>query len=215
MVVYLREPVSYYLSFVQQKIKAAYKIPSPLNFKAGYTDKLDNWVGVFGEDVCVRRFNRNLMDGGSVLQDFSSLINEFFSSDVCLTGDSVNESVSAEGMVLLQEFRSFFFSNQEDRFFKKSDLFLKKMQDIESQFPGSKPALKECYSRRINVLNKDYFDILREFNLLGDSEIGRGKLIESEDSSVGEFSGSVLDLLHNFDEKHYKFILHKIAFELI
>ncbi|MDO6460996.1 hypothetical protein Q4485_09835 [Granulosicoccaceae sp. 1_MG-2023] len=215
VVVYLRHPASYYLSLVQQKVKAAYKIPSPLSFKAGYGKKLSNWLAVFGEDVCVRRFDRSLMAGGNVLQDFSVLLSDFFNADVSLAGGSVNESVSAEGMVVLQEFRKYFFLDQEDRFSKKSNMLLKKIQNLESEFPGSKPVLKSVYSRSVSNLNMDYLSILSDFNLLMSSEVDSGAWATMEGGDEVNFSGNVKDLLQDFDEDHYKFLLHKIAYDLI
>ncbi|MGM1054156.1 MAG: hypothetical protein ACQEXO_17470 [Pseudomonadota bacterium] len=218
VVVYFREPADYYLSYVQQKIKAAHSVPSPLNFKAGYRGRLNNWLEVFGSDVCVRMFDKDFMVDGDVLQDFSALLGGFFNADVKLVGGvKVNESVSAEGMVLLQEFRRFFFFDKEDQFFKHSDFFLKKIQDIESQYPGSKPALRSCYLGKVNSLNSEFFDILNDFGLSGVSGLNReGSIVSAKDCCAHDgFSGDVFDLLRDFDERHYKFLLHKMVFDFM
>lgn len=204
VVVYLRDPALYYLSLVQQKVKASYKIPSPYEFYSKYEVNLSNWIEVFGEDVVIKKFDKEYLVNGNVVEDFSLLINEFFNADIQLFSNSTNESVSAEGMVLLQDFRKLFFREKEDRFCKESDLLLKKIRSIEVSFPGSKPVLK-----------KEYLDIITQKNSFFKKFFSPKEIMCERVSSIDEgvFSGDIVDLLQDFDEMHYKFLLHKIAFD--
>lgn len=215
VVVYLREPASYYLSLVQQIVKASYKIPAPSSFNARYKNNLKNWIKIFGSDVIVRRFDKDIMVGGSILQDFSSLINDFFKINLSLTGSSSNISVSGEGIVLLQEFRGLFFRDRDNQFHKKSNVLLKKIQNIESSTPGSKPKLKKGYSAIVNSLNRDYFDIVKEFELYEVKDNVYDDVSFDANLTEQNFSGKVRDLLSDFDEDHYNFLMQKIIFELI
>ena len=214
VVLYLRDPASYYTSFIQQKVKASFTIPSPLEFYPKYKMLVSNWSEVFGEDLCIREFNRKKMENGNVLDDFSMIVSEFFGKNVVLSSDLANESISAEGMKVLQEFRKIFFRKEENRFAKESNCLLKKIVDIEKAQPGSKPKLKEYYKQIIkrncvvDMLALKEFGVFEDFN--ENVEIDN---LEN-DMKVGLFTGDVASLMDAFDSKHYKYIMHQMLYDL-
>ncbi len=218
IVAYIREPVSYYTSFVQQKLKASHTIPSPYRFSVGYKSKLKNWEGSFGKScLVVRPFDGGQMAGGNVVEDFSGLVSSFLgcSLDFSLQKNA-NESVSLEGMVILQDFRRAFFSNENDRFKVKSNRILEYIQKIETGFPGTKPKLKAEYigSQAKNMI--EYYDVISSYSEVASeddffrSAVG-GKVVVNE----REFSGSVADLFEGFNSQHYKFLVNSLIFELL
>ncbi|WP_141441387.1 hypothetical protein [Vreelandella titanicae] len=215
VVAYLRNPSSYYMSFVQQKIKAAYNIPSPFKYKVKYATTINNWMSVFGDNICIREFDRASMVGGDVLKDFSIVINDFFNGDLLLQGKTDNESISSEGMVVLQEFRKFFFKNQEDRFAKESNLLLKKIQKIELKYPGTKPRLNRTYDNLIIKNSAEDIHYLNKFNIFNDIALTLESRNDDLNNSDCFFSGKVIDLFDDFSEEHYKYILHRLIYDFI
>lgn len=213
ILVYLRSPSSYYMSYVQQKIKAAYNIPSPFVFKLGYSKAIGNWHKVFGENVCVKEFDRTQMVKGNVLEDFSVIVNDFFGENILLEANASNESVSSEGMVVLQEFRRMFFQNREDRFAKESTLLLKRIQEIEEDYAGTKPNLKKEYANVIVKNNLDDIHMAKSFGIFENFSINTTSNDIDFCSAGNEFSGSVKNLLDSFDEDHYKYILHSLIYD--
>lgn len=208
ILVYLRKPSAYYLSLVQQKLKAAHGIPSPLSFNAGYEKSLSNWSAIFEGCLCVKKFERENLLSGSLLDDFSSEVNKFFGTNVLLKGNPCNESVSAEGMIILQDFRRYFFFDEEDKFNKTSDALLRKINEIEVFKPGTKPVLKESYREAIDS-NNSFYD--GDYSFLKDQVSDRRMSAELESES----SGNVADLLESYDIEHYHFLLHRIIFKLL
>lgn len=73
--VYVREPMSYATSRVQQALKAAYPLQECLRSAEHQCDmmaSIRNLEAVFGADVVrVRSYDRALLDGGDVLRDFA------------------------------------------------------------------------------------------------------------------------------------------------
>lgn len=213
VLVYLRNPSDYYLSLVQQKVKAAHKIPSPFEFKTNYCNSIDTWRKFFGESVCVREFDRGKMVNSDVLQDFSVIASEFFGECILLKGKSTNESVSAEGMVILQEFRKKFFLDKEDCFFKESNFLLKRIKEIECDYSGTKPKLKDGYMELILKNNfKDVSD-LKKYGVFDDIYFDHKHMDIEPFFSGKDFSGSVYELLDRFDELHYKNILYRLIYD--
>lgn len=213
VLVYLRLPSSYYMSYVQQKVKAAYSIPSPYKFKLGYAKAISNWHEVFGESVCIREFDRRKMVKGDVLEDFSFVLNDFFSGKVSLKANASNESVSSEGMVVLQEFRRMFFQNREDRFAKESTFLLKNIQRIEQEHAGTPPKLKKEYEKAIIKNNLDDMYMVNSFGVFEDFPIDEISNDADFCSANGDFLGDVKNLLNSFDESHYKYILHRLIYD--
>lgn len=213
VLIYLRSPPSYYISYVQQKIKAAYSIPSPFDFKLGYARSINNWHRVFGDNLCVREFDKSKMLKGDVLEDFSTIVNSFFEENVLLRAKASNESVSSEGMVVLQEFRRMFFHDREDRFAKESTLLLKKIQEVEKENAGTKPRLNREYSKVIVQNGLEDILVAKSFGVFDDFDVD--KLMACSDiSGINEgFSGNVKKLLDCFDENHYKYILHRLIYD--
>lgn len=210
---YLRDPASYYMSLVQQKLKASYTIPCPLKFNPKYMKFISNWIKVFGGDLCTREFNRKKMLNGNILDDFSIIVSEFFGKKVLLASDFVNESISAEGMKVLQEFRKIFFQNEENRFAKESTRLLKKIVEIENTHPGTKPKLKEYYEEIIKMNCISDILALKSFGVFVDFKENT-EIDKIEDSrKVEEFSGDVVSLLDSFDPEHFKYLLYRISFD--
>jgi hypothetical protein len=107
VVAYVREPVSAYASFLQQWLRLSDVLEpyDPAIWMYRFRKHLQAWAAVFSPDeLIVRSFSRDFLEGGSVVRDFYGQCSQFFG---CLISgpepDAVNESLSIEALTLVQE----------------------------------------------------------------------------------------------------------------
>lgn len=116
VVLYVREPASYYLSYVQQRLKASHQFSPPRRFAYQFSKALKTWRTI-DPDLVVRPFVRDQLHEQNVVADLLREAARFFGHAVA-TDDfeylGANESISAEGMVLLQRYRSRYYSDRPD-----------------------------------------------------------------------------------------------------
>ncbi len=115
VVAYVRAPDDAYLSHAQQMLRSSSQFSSPQLFRIPYQGILTKIERIFGS-VAVRVFDRQRLRGGCVMRDFCSLVEATF--DIDIGGDSFgfensNESISAEGMIVLSHWRKTFFLGDE------------------------------------------------------------------------------------------------------
>ena len=208
-IVYVRPPVDYYLSVVQQQIKCSHSIHDPLTHKrdvSKYLTILKEFVGdsnLFGSV-----FTREALYQKDVTKDFlrkleritnrNLVLNEFFKFS--------NESITAEQMILLQEFRRDFFRDFNDQMMPSSRNLVKLFQGINSiKILGSKPKLREELKGAIFNNNKDYIERANKL-LSADTEFDL--FVSSADAyqakgSAGKKISNVSDILSSWDPKFY------------
>lgn len=145
IVVYFREVCSLYLSQIQQRIKGSSKFANPYNYIFNYKDIYQRWHTVF-DDVEVREFSRSGLEGSDIVVDFLSVANRYF--DVNLTPEisieKTNESLSVAGMLIQHEYRSLFYSQEDNVFYKDSIELISFIIEAEKQIGyNNKPKLKD------------------------------------------------------------------------
>ena len=140
---YVRDPVTYYPSYLQQRLRGAGEFIPPDRFKYDFAEMLEAWSSVF-DDVVVRPFDPGRMVGGGVVQDF--LACAYQALDLAPvpeleTVTTTNESISAEGMVLLQRYWA--ARGTEDTAFAAPEVprLLQLMREAADVFPQTKPRL--------------------------------------------------------------------------
>lgn len=111
IVVYIREPVSAYKSFLQQWLRMSddFEPYNPFVWSYDIRTNLVAWESVFGPDcLVVRPFQREHLYGQSVVSDFYRILSSVFSTPI--SGDvneeyapEDNESLSIEALTLIQE----------------------------------------------------------------------------------------------------------------
>src|SRR5690625_2927345 len=117
-VIYVRDPVSRYLSSAQQRIKASSIVPHPATYQDNALELLRNWRAAF-PNLIVRPFDRAQLHEGDVVADFLRVVSDHFGVDLSgheIESRSSNESISAEGMVILQRYREKFYPDQNNVF---------------------------------------------------------------------------------------------------
>lgn len=148
VVAYVRHPANFYLSMAQQAIKASYRLPEPRG--RGFRKVLESYARV-GDEMIVNAYDRDLLHGGDISQDFCKKVLGF---DDSLLGElsSVrsNETMTAEGMDILLRYRKHACKDQNGVFTADSNLVGKVIREVDPQVPNfGRPALKPEIVERI------------------------------------------------------------------
>ena len=107
VLVYVRDPVSAYGSFLQQRLRLSDDLApyNPWTWSLQLRQHLETWQMVFSPDeIVVRPFDRDRLVGGSVVPDFYDQCSSWFEKSI--DGPEVNEAnqaLSTEALMLLQE----------------------------------------------------------------------------------------------------------------
>lgn len=143
VVCYIRNPADFYLSDIQQKIKASYKINWPLNKK--WSTRLKNWQALGA--LKLREFDRSSFHNEDICEDFLTQIG-ISSTDVAeFSIRMLNSSMSAEEIYIIQAFREFCYPDDDDVFKPKSNQLLKLLPRVAMQideiYQPRRPRLRE------------------------------------------------------------------------
>lgn len=106
IVAYIRNPVDYYLSRMQEKLKSSGGIVPPAAFLPLFSASVEAFEAALGTQAIVRPFHRADLLGGSIATDFFAAISDIVQIDQTdLVDEQVNESLSAEAMFVLDMLR--------------------------------------------------------------------------------------------------------------
>ena len=107
VVLFVRDPADYFLSFTQQVIKSTF-VSAPYGehwatFKYPFRSIAERWESVFPGSLVLRKYPGE--QNGDVVRDFSMLLKKYLRLDVSAASVRSNASLSAEGMKILQDYR--------------------------------------------------------------------------------------------------------------
>jgi hypothetical protein len=112
VIAYVRRPSEHYLASVQQRLKGAHSIPGPN--PVGYRQAIDGFDAHVADRMHVVHYDRASWVDGDIVRHFLATLLPGAES-VVRPGPAVNESLSAEAMSILAEYRSRFWSDQDNR----------------------------------------------------------------------------------------------------
>ncbi len=67
ILIYIRNPVHYYLSLVQQTIKASHIFPNPISFKYNFKNSIETWMKIFS-NLTVKLFDEEIKKNDGLLK---------------------------------------------------------------------------------------------------------------------------------------------------
>ncbi len=195
ILVYVRNPVYFYTSHVQQTIKASYVYPSPTSFKYEFRSIIETWRKDF-QKLSVKLYDEELQKNNGLLKSFERELQQQFNFPVILVESShKNKSLSLESMVILKKYRKLFHSNSENFFKKDSSKLLKHLTDITDK-ESTKLQLKEEVAQHIyNEHKADLLWLKQRFNL----EFQYPVMNEHRIELLEKNSYNTHDLFQNFD----------------
>lgn len=208
VICYVRDPVFYYRSLLQQKLKASHHPPNPREFKYTFRDSIESHRQCYGDRVIVRAYD----DGNQewdVVKDFLQIAEHFFNVDYSrIKSKSTNRSLSAEAMFILHRYRELNEFEKDNVFTPKSQLLL--------QYPTQLPE----YATTPIELNPGVDELIRKRF--------QGDLLWLKESCGVDFQREVvsapsrmnykhrnMDLLENIIRKPADILIDQIKYDLI
>ena len=204
IILYIREPASYYLSFVQQQIKASSKFTPPTKFRYPFLKFITSWSKVFlREQLNIRIFNPEMFPEGSVLLDFQNCVEKFFKQKIELDSTSRdNESISAEGMIVLQKYREFIYPHEDNVFKGDSNILIKLLQKSKDKVLQTQPKLLPKVTAYIRQRHQKDVNALKNI-ILNSDKIDKKK-------SIAYFCGDYISSNLDIELKNEGFQIDKI-----
>ncbi|MFN3188851.1 MAG: hypothetical protein ACK42D_04945, partial [Candidatus Paceibacteria bacterium] len=155
IVVYVRNPVDYYLSRMQEVLKSRSRIISPDRFNSRMAWVISQYEIAFDTPLRVRTFAPAGLVGGSVSSDFWSSIHDIIRVDPSeLIESKVNESLSAEVMWVLDALREYPESQKIPVRLNSGEnrILWRNLQQIDLKMGTSgKPKLYACAAREVSI----------------------------------------------------------------
>lgn len=191
IVSYPRRPSEKYLSSIQQHIKASRKVIQP-RFPP-YRPVLERYVQVFGaENVHVRTFDRKSLADGNIVTDFYQHYLAPFGlkrEDIVDPGPK-NETMSAEAMDIVRQYRADFHAERENRFTRDTGKLRGALSAIEDRIGPSRPRLKPGIAELADYCNGDALWLRDQFGVVfagyDYDRVERGEFCQF-DRSTGRF----------------------------
>jgi hypothetical protein len=116
-IAYVRHPLSMYLSLAQQSVKASFRFRRPDTYRRPLHEFVGKWrESPLIDSVTVRLFDRTALVGNNVVADFEAIVKQL-TGNAAIKLDHIDEntSLSAEQMVVMQDFRRRFHADHDNR----------------------------------------------------------------------------------------------------
>ncbi len=138
VVAYIRRPSSFFLSHLQQHIKAS-RFAGPYEPML-YRTMLEHFAESF--DCEVSAYDRSSLIQGDTITDFFSRFVPQFGLQKAYTAQRSNESLSAEAMALIQDFKRATEPGQNRIYTPETHYLLAAIRSVDAFYPPSRPVLK-------------------------------------------------------------------------
>lgn len=164
IVLYVRDPADYYLSLMQELLKRSAHVVDPVSFRYPVRSLVEEWEQVFPGCMAVRAY---LSDAKfDVVQDFSRITQDFLGASVSSIPMRANETVSAEGMQILQSYRSTFWPDRDDVPTPDSLRLAGFLQRSRALVPQTPPELRPEVAAWIRACHReDFASIARRYGV--------------------------------------------------
>lgn len=149
VVLYVRDPADFYLSFVQEHLKCPRepRIDPPDTFTYPFLQMAEAWESVFPGRLIVRR--ALLTPQEDVTDDFCRVLGTHLDVSLPPCAARMNASLSAEAMQILLDYRQRFWSNKGGWVTPDVSRLIQFLLASRSSLPQTKPVLKDAITTRI------------------------------------------------------------------
>jgi hypothetical protein len=162
---YVRDPAAFYLSAMQQYLKASAAILQPAGFRPGYRQLVGRWRSLFDERMVVRLFKPDRLRDGDVVADFMAVLSKLAGVELPrVPHRRENRTMSVEGMILMQNYRRYLHPGADDRFMTDSTQLAELIPQVEFGVmrPLTTPRLRPAIRDMIYVEAADDVAFLAE-----------------------------------------------------
>jgi hypothetical protein len=141
---YLRGPAEYYVSMMQQQVKASHTVQPPSRFQWRAAACLTRYLETFSAPLVVRSAERPALVQGDVRRDFvQTFLPQIDLGGPITRAPILNESMSAEAMCILQAVRRRGWPDEDGRFAPESNRLVAALNGMREGSPlQSSPELR-------------------------------------------------------------------------
>lgn len=143
---YLRIPSEHYVSALQQKLKASHNLPNPQPPKISQIRKFGG-IGA----LVLRKFARPDLVDGDIVQDFCQTLG-IDPDPLRHLPDAANATLSAEGVILLQDYRRRHHAERDNVFTEDTHRYIARINEICSNDPHlcTRPQLRPEFAQALD-----------------------------------------------------------------
>lgn len=152
-IAYVRRPSEHYLASIQQRLKGAYSIPAanPID----YRQAIEGYDVHVADRMHVVRYDRASWCDGDIVQHFLATLLPG-AEKVVSSARMVNESLSAEAMSILAEYRRRFWSHEDNQFTPDTNKVVRALSAIEEKAGDARRArLHDHIAQVIDLTSTD------------------------------------------------------------
>lgn len=169
-IIYIRPPVSHFLSMAQEHAKYGSKLTAPDLYRRNILSKLEWWKNYVGhENLILHPFSSQALAKGCIVSDFTEKLRDMTGADITPQAPyTINPSLSAEQAILIQNYRHEFCPQAESRVTLSSLNLLRFFRAVNAAqaLPLTKPKLRQEYAEIIEANHQRHLKVLeREFGL--------------------------------------------------
>lgn len=156
VILYVRDPADYYLSFMQQILKvSADGSPRgfhPASFRYELKRTALTWEEAFPGSLVVRKFPAK--SESDICADFCAQVSEYLGISLPRTPTRMNETISAEAMQIIQDYRLAFWPNNGGILTRDAARLVKFLMESTTDIPQNNPVLKPAVAECIRANHK-------------------------------------------------------------
>jgi hypothetical protein len=173
IVAYVRDPAAFYLSLVQQQVRASYLITPPDRFEYPIRPCLTRHSRVFGDRLSVKAFDRSKLRDRCIVRDFlDSFVPEAADVAAEMAVADANESMSAEAMCIMQRVRRHGWPDSNDIFNPDSTVIMRALASTATTVPQTparlpadlRAAIARRFARDLAWLHERFGLVFEEFS---------------------------------------------------
>ena len=153
VIAYVRRPSEHYLASVQQLLKGAHSIPGPNPI--GYRQAIDGFDAHVADRMHVVRYDRASWVDGDIVHHF--LANLLPGAEkIPRSGHVVNESLSADAMSILAEYRGRFWADRDNHLTPDTNKVVRALTMIDAESGCAEgPRLHDHIAQRVDLGSTD------------------------------------------------------------
>lgn len=167
VVVYVRRPSDHYLSMMQQTLKASHKVrqPQPTSYRA----TLEAYAKHVADDLWVFPYDRTKWPDHNILRHFLGTFLPGAELPLDQVKQRPNQSLSAEGIAILAEYRRTFWPSANAQFTPDTQSLIRALSEADADLGGApRPQLHEPVRRFIDHASTDLLVLRDEHGIVFD-----------------------------------------------
>lgn len=216
ILMYVRQPLSLYVSLMQERLKRNPDVIAPSNFSCSYIAAVNAFEQAFDTTVNLRKFERSTLIGGDIVKDFFSYLSFYTKQTVFpLESSNANDSISGEAMHILWDLRRMLNDERVEASydFNDSEILWRNINAVDKKFGvGRKAKLKSGIVETIERNNLRETAFLESRGITFSDDV-IGNLVE--ETELGDPDSSDFDNIFSCDAKKSKQLRNLFTLALI